>query len=245
MQNVKKTNNEFFRSLFSSKSCNGQVESTTDYPAGKVLSNGQKFNAQSLTRMKKVIIFSFFPPNFPLDAWKWSIDYPAKTFMTMADFFLSTVRKSKKELDNRFRRSLFSSKSSNGQVEKQYWPPSRKTFVIRPKTSGSIFDTDKQAQHFLLFFHQTFLWTRENEDLKASRKLFMAEDWSFFFCQVSASHEENIKFFKKKISSKWYFGQVEWSFDKTAEKNDKRPIFFVPCPKLIKTDFFQKSLFSQ
>ena len=86
-QNVRKTNNMFFRSLFSSKSCNGQVESTTDYPAGKVLSNGQKFVAQSSTRMKEVIIFSFFSTKYSVGRVKMKYWLPGQNFHDQGWFF--------------------------------------------------------------------------------------------------------------------------------------------------------------
>ena len=51
----------FSEDLFpSSKSSYEQVESSTDYPAGKVLSKGQKFVAQSSTLIKNSSSFSHF-----------------------------------------------------------------------------------------------------------------------------------------------------------------------------------------
>ena len=60
MQNVNKRIYKFFRSLFPTKSSDKQVETSTDYPAGKVSFKGQKFVAEPSTLMKKLKIFPSF-----------------------------------------------------------------------------------------------------------------------------------------------------------------------------------------
>ena len=146
-----------------------------------------------------------------------------------------------KKTNNRFFRSLFSSKSSDGQVKKQYWLPSGKSFVKRPKTCASITDTDKKAQNFLLFFHQLILWTCENEVLTTSPKCFLAKGWSFFVkCHKVTRSDASYQ----KESNKWRYEQVEGSFGTTVGKKlTKGHTFSAPCPKLLKNRFFPKNSF--
>ena len=74
----------FSEDLFpSSKSSYEQVESSTDYPAGKVLSKGKNFVAQSSTLIENALFYpNFFPLNVPVGTWKWSFHYRANFFVT-------------------------------------------------------------------------------------------------------------------------------------------------------------------
>ena len=83
-----------------------------------------------------------------------SFDKPNEKISTKRPSFLAHCPKMQdvKKTKNRFFRSLVSSKSSDGQVKKQYWLPSGKSFVQSPEICGSVFDTDEKAPKLLLFF---------------------------------------------------------------------------------------------
>ena len=145
----------------------------------------------------------------------------------------------------KFFRSLFFNKIFRWASRNQYWLPRRKSFVQMPEICGWVFYTDEKTQSFPNFLFRsnvpvaTWKWS-----IVYPAKSFMTKA-DFFFCQVSESHKKGCKFFWKK-TLKWFYGQVEWSFDTTAgDKLVKRRRFFAPCPNVIKKTFVQKFFFSK
>ena len=119
MQNVKKRNIKFFRSLFSTKSSDGQVETSTDYPAGKFRPKARNLWLSLLHWWKNSKFFQFlFLSNVHVDTWKWSIDYPAKSYMTKAEFLFGQLSESHKKscmfLETNFKRVLWTGRMKFG-----------------------------------------------------------------------------------------------------------------------------------
>ena len=159
MQNVKKTNNKFFRSPFSLKSSNGQVESTTDYPARKVSSEGQKIVAQSSTPMKKLIFFSFLFHQIFLWTRENEVLTPRPSFSwRKAEVFFCQLSESHTKSCKFFEKK--SSKLSYGQIEWNFDTTAGNKFV-----KGEGFFPMSQTglktaflQKILFSQKKTFLW---------------------------------------------------------------------------------------
>ena len=96
MQNVKKRNIKFFRSLFSTKSSDGQVETSTDYPAGKFRPKARNLWLSLLHWWKNSKFFQFFVSiKCACGHVKMKFWLPGQVFYDKGwIFFRSTVRKS-------------------------------------------------------------------------------------------------------------------------------------------------------